>query len=426
MSTHFVDQVSVSGSHFTRRRALQLVSSAAVAAGTSGFHELMADQAESLRREGRSMILLWMRGGPSQFETLDPKPGTENGGPTEAIETSVPGIRIADNFPQLAKVMDDVAIIRSMTNKEGSHPRATYQMHTGYLPAGSVRHPSLGACVTQQLGNPESELPSFVSIGSTLGAGFLGTDYEPFVVGNPGKLPANVALPTSRNRFARRRKLLQRLETEFSESGAKQLVESHQAIYRKSARLVLSPEVKAFDIADENSGLRDRYGDDSFGRGCLLARRLVERGVTFVEVRSGNWDTHQNNFEQCAGNAGVVDPATATLIADLKDRGMLDRTLVVWMGEFGRTPRINPRNGRDHYPRVFSAAIAGGGIRGGQVYGASTANGTSVERSPVTVHDLFRTICRSMKVDANHENISPLGRPMKVVDGGEVIPGLLS
>lgn len=426
MSTHLIDNVSVCGRGFTRRRALQTVAGTTVAAGTLGFRDLMAEQAESLRREGRAMILLWMRGGPSQFETLDPKPGTENGGPTEAISTSVSGIQIADNFPQLAKVMDDVAIIRSMTNREGSHPRATYQMHTGHLPAGSVRHPSLGSCVTQQLGDPESELPSFVSVGTTIGAGFLGTDYEPFIVSNPGQLPSNVALPTSRDRFARRRGLLQRLETQFAESGAEQLVESQRAIYGKSARLVLSPEVRAFDIADESASVRERYGDTDFGRGCLLARRLVERGVTFVEVRSGNWDTHQNNFEQCAGNAGVVDPATASLITDLKERGMLERTLVVWMGEFGRTPKINPRNGRDHYPRVFSMAMAGGGVIGGQVYGASTASGTAVDHSPVTVHDLFRTICGSLKVDADFENISPLGRPLKVVDGGEVIPGLLS
>jgi uncharacterized protein (DUF1501 family) len=189
---------------------------------------------------------------------------------------------------------------------------------------------------------------------------------------------------------------------------------------------VLSPEVQAFDIADEDSKTTDRYGDTEFGRGCLLARRLVERGVTFVEVKSSNWDTHQDNFEKSADNAGAVDPATAALIADLKDRGMLERTLVVWMGEFGRTPKINARNGRDHYPRVFSAAMAGGGIQGGQVYGASTADGTAVEHSPVTVQDMFKTICTSMKVDANFENISPLGRPLKVVDGGEVIPGFLA
>lgn len=426
MHSHLVDHVDVSRHGFTRRRTLQLLSGTALAAGTANFRDVMAEQAESLRREGRAMILLWMRGGPSQFETLDPKPGTDNGGPTEAIATSVSGIRIADNFPKLAQVMDDVAIIRSMTNKEGSHPRATYQMHTGYLPAGSVKHPALGSCITQQLGDPESELPSFVSVGRTQGAGFLGTDYEPFVVGNPNQPPANVALTTSAKRFARRKNLLQNLETQFAQQGAQQLVESHRAVYGKSARLVLSPDIKAFDIADESSEIRARYGDSDFGRGCLLARRLVEQGVTFVEVKSGNWDSHQNNFEQCANNAGAVDPATAALISDLKDRGMLDRTLVVWMGEFGRTPKINGRNGRDHYPRVFSAAMAGGGIQGGQVYGASTTDGTSVEHSPVTVQDMFKTICYSMKVDAGLENISPLGRPLKVVDGGEVIPGFLS
>jgi hypothetical protein len=244
-------------------------------------------------------------------------------------------------------------------------------------------------------------------------------DYEPFVVANPGQLPANVALPTSAERFARRRNLLKRLETQFSETGAQELVESHRAIYDKSARLVLSPDVKAFNIADESRSLRERYGDSSFGKGCLLARRLVEQGVTFVEVRSDNWDTHQDNFERSAGLAGAVDPATATLIADLKDRGMLDRTLVVWMGEFGRTPKVNARNGRDHYPRVFNAAMAGGGIKGGQVYGASTANGSAVDHSPVTVQDMFRTICSSVRIDADFENISPLGRPLKVVDGGD-------
>jgi len=426
MNTHLVDHVDVSRHGFSRRRTLQVLSATALAAGTASFRDVMADQAESLRKEGRAMILLWMRGGPSQFETLDPKPRTENGGPTEAIETSVPGIRIADNFPRLAQVMDDVAIIRSMTNKEGSHPRATYQMHTGYLPAGSVKHPAFGSCVAQQLGDPQSELPSFVSVGRTQGAGFLGTDYEPFVVANPSQPPANVSLMTTTRRFARRTSLLENLETQFAHAGAQQLVESHRAVYGKSARLVLSPDVRAFDIADESAEIRDRYGDSDFGRGCLLARRLVERGVTFVEVKSGNWDTHRNNFEQCASNAAAVDPATAALISDLKDRGMLDRTLVVWMGEFGRTPKINGRNGRDHYPRVFSAAMAGGSIKGGQVYGASTANGTAIDHSPVTVQDLFKTICSSMEVDANFENISPLGRPLKVVEGGSPIPGFLS
>lgn len=426
MSNHILDDIHVSRRGMARRRFLKSVSAAAAAGGSLGFRDLMAVEAERLRKRGKAMILLWMQGGPSQFETFDPKPGIENGGPTEAIQTSVNGIRIADNFPKLAACMEDVAIVRSMTNKEGSHPRATYQMHTGYVPSGSVKHPSLGSGIVQQIGDPESELPSFVSIGNTQGAGFLGMDYEPFIVNNPGATPSNVALPVAPNRFQRRMGLLNRLESEYATTGAESVVETHKSLYRKTSRLVLSPDVQTFDISDEPASLKAQYGDTNFGKGCLLARRLVEQGVTFVEVRSGSWDSHQNNFEQCATRAGETDPATAALINDLKDRGTLDDTLIVWMGEFGRTPKINARTGRDHYPRVFNLAMAGGGIRGGQVYGSSTADGSAVQNSPVTVQDLFQTVCKSLQVNPGHENLSPLGRPMKIVDGGDVIPGLLS
>ncbi len=426
MSTHILDNVTVARKGFSRRRFLHTVSASAAAAGTLGFRDVMAVAAEGLRRQGRSMILLWMQGGPSQFETFDPKPGTDNGGPTKAIETSVPGIHIAENFPGVARLMDDVAVIRSMTNKEGSHPRATYQLHTGYIPSGSVKHPSFGSCIAQQISAPDCELPSFVSVGSnTQGAGFLGMEFEPFTVRQPGRLPENVALPTSVDRFQRRTGLLTKLENEFANAGAEQLVQNHQQLYRTTSDLVLTPEISAFDTQEEPQQLRDRYGENSFGQGCLLARRLVERGVTFVEVRSGGWDTHLDNFQRVATNAAQVDPGMSTLISDLKDRGMLDSTLVVWMGEFGRTPKINPRTGRDHYPRVFNMAMAGCGIQGGQVYGASTADGSAVDHSPVTVADLFQTICKALHVDAAHENLSPLGRPMKIVDGGEAVSALL-
>jgi len=424
MTNHIFEHIQIAKNSLSRRRFVQ--SAAAVVAGGLGFRELMAVEAENLRKQGKAMILLWMQGGPSQFETFDPKPGTETGGPTAAISTSVNGIQIADNFPNVAKIMDRIALVRSMTNKEGSHPRATYQMHTGYVPSGSVKHPSLGSCIAQQISDSQSELPSFVSVGSTQGAGFLGMDFEPFIVNNPGQIPSNVGLPVPNNRFDRRLSLLGKLDDEFAETGAQQAVETHKSLYGKSSRLVLSSDVEVFDTSNESQQLRDRYGDNNFGKGCLLARRLVERGVTFVEVRSGSWDSHQDNFEQCATRAGEVDPAMATLITDLQDRGMLQDTLVVWMGEFGRTPKINARTGRDHYPRVFNLAMAGGGITGGQVYGSSTADGTAVEDSPVTVQDLFQTICKSMNVNPSHENLSPLGRPMKIVDGGTPIPGFLS
>ncbi|MBI5758857.1 MAG: DUF1501 domain-containing protein [Planctomycetales bacterium] len=424
MTTSILEDVTLSRRGFTRRSFLHSVSAGALAAGSVNFHDLMSLQAEELRKDGRAMILLWMEGGPSQFETFDPKPGHENGGPTEAIDTAVSGIRIAKGWEETAKVMKDIAIIRSMNNKEGQHQRARYQLHTGYLPSGSVRHPSLGSCIAKEIGDPKSDLPTICSVGQSPGAGFLGVDYEPFVVDRPGDMPQNVTLTTDSSRFDRRLGLLGKLETDFAGRGGEAAVHDHKRLYEKTAKMVLSPHVKAFDISSESAELKGRYGNSQFGKGCLLARRLVEHGVTFVEVRSNGWDTHQEGFAAITKNAGEVDPGMATLIADLKDRGMLDRTLVVWMGEFGRTPRVNPRNGRDHYPRVFNAAIAGGGSRGGQVIGGSTADGTAVKDDPVTVPDLFSTICKSLKVDPSKENLSPIGRPLKIVDGGAPVAKL--
>ncbi len=416
---------------FSRRRFLHGVAAGTLAAGALNLRDLMTLQAAELKKQGRSMILLWMAGGPSQFETFDPKPGTDNGGPTKAIETSVPGIQIAEGWERTARVMEDVALIRSMTNREGSHPRATYQLHTGYIPSGSVKHPSLAANIAKEIADPQFELPAVVTVGGGralggTGAGFLGVDYEPFLVASPGQLPANVAVPVREPRFDRRLGLLDELETEYAQRGGGAVVKDHQQLYQKTAKMVLSEQTKAFDLSAEPESVKSQYGNSQFGRGCLLARRLVEAGVTFVEVSSGGWDTHQDNFDRTKTLAGQVDPALAGLIADLKTRGQLERTLVVWMGEFGRTPRVNPRTGRDHYPRVFNAAIAGGGIRGGQVIGSSTADGSAVKDRPVTVPDLFCSICKSLEVNPRAENISPLGRPMKIVDGGEPVSQLFS
>lgn len=426
MSVYRHDAITLGRRGLSRRSFFRHVSAAAAAAGALNFHDLMTVQAEELRKQGRSLIVLWMAGGPSQFETFDPKPGEENGGGTKAISTSVPGIQIAQDWEKTAAVMRDIALIRSMTNKEGNHPRATYQLHTGYIPSGSVKHPSLGSSIAQQIADPHLDLPSVVSVGPTQGAGFLGVDYEPFVVDSPGDPPRNITKQVADTRLQRRLGLLDRLEGEFASRGAEAAVENHRQLYGKASKLVLSPETKVFDFSDEPAALRDAYGDSQFGKGCLLARRLVEAGVTYVEVRSNGWDTHQDNFEKISELAAGVDPASATLIGDLKDRGLLDRTVVLWMGEFGRTPRVNPRGGRDHYPRCFNIWAAGGGIRGGQVIGASTRDGTAVDDRPVTVADLFTSVCQALKVNPRHENLSPLGRPLKIVDGGEVVSELFS
>jgi uncharacterized protein (DUF1501 family) len=269
-----------------------------------------------------------------------------------------------------------------------------------------------------------------VSIGGRegVGSGFLGMSVAPFVVNDPQRMPTNVELPrgVSAPRFARRLNLLKDLEQDFSDAGAAQRVSDHQAIYAGAAQMVLSPRLKAFDLGDEKEEIRDRYGRNAFGQGCLLARRLVEAGVTFVEVGSNGWDTHDDNFNRVQRLSGIVDPAFAALVGDLKDRGMLEKTLVIWMGEFGRTPRINGRTGRDHYPRAFNVALAGGGVRGGQVIGATARDGMSVQDRPVTVPDLFCSFYHALKINPRKENMSGLGRPIKLVDGGQVVKELFA
>jgi hypothetical protein len=313
-----------------------------------------------------------------------------------------------------------------MTNREGNHQRASYQLHTGYLPTGTLRHPHFGSNVAAELADPDFDLPPFVSIGGANGgAGFLGVAYEPFQVADPRRPPANVAAPVAPERFRRRVDLLAGLEDAgFARGPAEPRVRDHQGLYRQTAAMIASPHMKAFDLEGEDATLRDAYGRNPFGQGCLLARRLVETGVTFVEVVSRGWDTHLDNQPRVRELAGSVDPALATLVADLKQRGLLDRTLVVWMGEFGRTPRVNPRGGRDHFPRAFNLALAGAGVRGGQVVGATSRDGTEVADAPVTVDDLLCTFCQSLGIDPRRENMSGVGRPIRIVDGGRPVAPL--
>lgn len=399
-------------------------------AATLGWNDATALRAADLRKRGMACIVLYMRGAPSQFETFDPKPDTETGGPTKAIETAAQGIRIAEGWEKVAAQMNDISIIRSLTNgKEGNHDRAVYQLHTGYLQSATVRHPSLGAIAAAELGEEAFDLPHFINIGhkaGVIGSGFLGMPFEPFRVVDPTKLPNNIELPKGIDaaRFSRRNDLLVGLETDFAEAGGRAPVRDHQALYGKAKRMVLSPRLTAFNLNEEQDSVRDRYGRNEFGQGCLLARRLVEQGVTFVEVESPGWDTHDDNFNRVKKLAGTVDPAFAALVADLKERGLLEKTLIVWMGEFGRTPRINPKGGRDHHPLSFNVALAGGGVQGGRVIGATNRDGSQVESRPVTVPDLFCTFCKSLGIDSRKERISPLGRPLKIVEGGEPVTEL--
>jgi hypothetical protein len=414
---------------FSRRSFLRTVAAGATGAGVLGWKDAVAMAASEMRKKGMACVLLYMRGGPSQIETFDPKPGHANGGPTKGIATSLNGVQIADGWEKTADRLRDITIIRSMTNKEGEHQRASYQMHTGYVPTGGLKHPSMGAIISAEIGPEEFDLPSFVHVGSRtaqVGAGFLGMQYAPFIVADPNKMPNNVELPggVDARRYNRRLALLDDLETDFAESGGKLRVQDHKSLMSGASKMVLSPRLKAFDVSQEKDTVRERYGKTAFGQGCLLARRLVETGVTFVEVEVGNWDTHDDNFTRTKDLAGQVDPGFAALVGDLQERGMLGKTLVIWMGEFGRTPKINPRTGRDHYPRAFNVALAGGGVKGGQVIGSTSADGTDVKDRAVSVNDLFCSFYHALKIDPTKENQATGGRPLKIVDGGKFIKEL--
>jgi hypothetical protein len=408
----------------TRRRFLGGLACGSLLAGLGGLAAPAA--ARAMRRQGKSCILLWMAGGPSQFETFDPKPGAPTQGPTKAIATSVPGLRIAEHWPHVARIMKDVALIRSMTSLEGNHGRATYLLHTSYPPSGGITHPGIGSHVAQELGEANFDLPSFVSIaGRSVSQGFLGVKYAPFVVSNPNQPPDNLPAPVTAARLERRLGLLRELEAPQANAGIGPLVRDHQGLYEQTARMVLSPRTGAFSLDAEPEALRDLYGRSSFGQGCLMARRLIEAGVPFVEVQSSGWDTHGNELPALQKLIPPVDRGTAALLEDLKARGLLERTLVVWMGEFGRTPRVNLTAGRDHYPQAFNLFLAGCGVKGGLVLGATDAKGIEVVERPVHVADLFCTFCQALGIDPRKEKDSDVGRPVKIVETGRTVREVL-
>ena len=429
MAIHVQSSVTIRRGQVRRRDFLKFIPAAAALAGGLSWQDVVTASAPTLRKAGKACILLWMQGGPSQFETFDPKPGNANGGETKSIRTAVTGIEIAESLPGVAASMNDLCLIRSMTGKEGQHPRATFLMHTGYLPSPAVKYPTLGSIVAKELGDPASDLPSFVRIGAGAGAnasamggaGILGVDYDPLTMQAAGRPPENTSLATDERRFQRRLGLLERLQADYANLGGEQAVGDHQKIYGQASRLVLSPKMAGFDLNKEPQKVRDAYGNGAFAQGCLLARRLVETGVTFVEVTLGNWDTHQDNFNRSRTLCGQLDQPFATLLADLKSRELLDSTLVICTGEFGRTPRINPNSGRDHYPRAFTSVLAGGGVKGGQVIGSTDAGGDAIQDRPVSVNDFLRTICHSLGIDANKQNMTSIGRPISIVDGGQVV-----
>jgi hypothetical protein len=408
---------------FSRRDFLKLSAAGVMATSMSGWLPILAARASEARVRHKACILLWMDGGPSHKDTFDLKPGTANGGPYRAINTSVPGIRVSEYFPRFAQLMQHAAIIRSMSTGEGAHGRAKYYLHTGYKEGvGGLVYPSIGSIVGKELGNPTFPLPNFVSIGNrSFGSGFLGARHQPLVVNDPTRGVENLRAAVGGTQFASRIGLLEEMEQGFHRTHPAAIAGAHRTTYQRAVNLMQSREARAFDLSQETAATRSTYGSNRFGEGCLLARRLVETGVSFVEVTLGGWDTHQNNFQRVRQLSEQVDPAMSALVNDLKNRGLLDDTLVLWMGEFGRTPRINNRGaqpGRDHYPRAWSSVMIGGGIRGGRVVGRTDAEGATVAERPVSTLDFMATVCRVLGIDANKVNTTPIGRPVRIVDRG--------
>ncbi len=409
----------------TRRRFLSL----AAALGAGAFlppADVRAAGPEAKRRP--ACILLWMNGGPSHLDTWDPKVGPV-AGPTRSIASRVPGVTLSEHLPRLAERADRLAIVRGMTSREGSHDRAQSLVHTGHVPNPSVDAPAFGAWVARERGRDEASLPPYVALGGpTVGAGFLGRSYDPLVVARPGAPPDHLTpnALVGPARFARRERLLGALETDLARRTGQASVPARTAVHERAVRLATSADARLFDLSGEPASDKDRYGDSDFGRGCLVARRLVEAGVPFVEVVLDGWDTHKDNFARVASLCGALDPAMSALLDDLRARGLDRDVTVAWMGEFGRTPRISGDEGRDHHPAAWSAVLAGAGIRGGVVHGETDAEGARVVRDATSVADLHATIAAATGLDPALTRMTPEGRPFSITDGGRPIPALLA
>ncbi|REJ65975.1 MAG: DUF1501 domain-containing protein [Planctomycetota bacterium] len=410
--------------HFTEH----LMGAAAMAIPAMTFTRSLRANAAELKKNERSCILLWMSGGPATIDIWDLKPGSVNGGPFQPIATTGEG-QISEHMPQTAQLMKHLSIVRSMSTREADHGRGRYYMHTGYVPNPTIDHPSYGSVVAQQLGDQREslEIPPFVAIGgSSVGPGFLGMSYAPFVVNSQGRIQ-DLKLGIEASRAASRMQLLNALEKRFIEEDRGLAASEHAKVLRKTQDLMTSKQMDAFRVEQEPAEVRERYGNTNFGRGCLMARRLVEVGVPFVEVDFGGWDTHSNNFATLQNNRlPQLDQGMSALVADLEQRGMLGNTAILWMGEFGRTPNINGNTGRDHWARSWSVVAGGAGFAGGKVIGETNADGTAVETEPYTSEDLLATTLSALGISLDSRFTSRSGRPMKIANGGRLIKGLLA
>ena len=380
--------------------------------------------------KARHVIYLNMAGAMSHLDTFDPKPQSPDvQGPVEAIQTSVDDVFLSENLPTVSKHMHNAALVRSVTSNQGAHEQASYLMHTSYQKRGTIVHPTFGSWVAKLSGAINKTIPSHVKIGGGMGSsGFLESKYEALPVRNPraGLANSQMASYLSNDQFNQRMHLAESMNLLFKEQYNVKSVRAYTDLYRDAIKLMKSEDLQAFDISSEPEAMHTLYGTSNFGQGCLLARRLIENKVRYVEVTRGGWDTHDNNFDRVAANCVDIDKALGALLFDLEMRGLLDETLVVLTSEFGRTPKINPRDGRDHWPKAFSAFFAGGAIKGGSIYGSSDDKGMEVSENPVKPEDLNATIAYALGMSINDIHYSPSGRPFQVAHKGQPILDILS
>lgn len=414
-----------SSDHLSRRTLLKWGGAAGIAWLTP-LSQLLAREAESAPRgrPARSVIILWMAGGPSQLETFDPHPTSPIAHGSRAIATSLRGVQLGEGMPRLAEVMSEVTLVRSVVSKEADHERAVYNMKTGYRPSSTVVHPSVGAIVCHELDDAGMDLPRHISILPDqwpARGGYLGGRFDAFQVQDPKGPIQDVANPAPKERLEKRMRDLGVVEEAFGRgrpAGLDPQTTLHQVTLARATRLMGSDQLAAFDVNQAPASQRAAYGDTPFGRGCLAALRLVERGVRCVEITLDGWDTHVTNHDLQRKKIGILDPAFAALIRDLKERGLLESTLVLCGGEFGRTPKLNPLEGRDHWPYGFSVALAGGGFRAGHVHGSTDPAGEKREpQEEVQVEDLHATLLHGLGIRPGKELKTPVGRPLALSDG---------
>jgi len=430
----------------SRRQWLRAASLGLLGASASGWFPLLADQLAADPQRRRHCILLWMTGGPTQTDTFDMKPGHTNGGQFKEVATKVPGLRFSEHLPKLGEMADRLAVVRSLSTKEGDHGRGTFVVRTGQKPLGPIQYPTIGSSLSKSLAREDDAVPHYVSISpyrafnqAAYSPGFLGPRYAALTVGATDGLQTaaqqaaagyaelkvdDLTPGVDRSQFGGRVDLWRKLESGFVASHRGASPAAHQTVYERALKLMDSSAAKAFDLSEEPAAVRDAYGRGRFGQGCLMARRLIESGVSFVEVTLGSlsentfgWDTHLNNFPAVKNLSGELDAGWGMLMKELADRGLLDSTTILWIGEFGRTPTINPQGGRDHFPAAWTCVFAGGGIKGGQAYGKTSESGQEVVEGKVDVPEILATLCSAVGVDPDEKNISEQGRPIKIAEG---------